>query len=169
MELFNSGVWANSLWWQKVGGHDTASNFLWDFYALADDTSATAAQAFEYDSFQFIGGYNYMFGSQCNLAAAKWDLWDELDGKWVHSSAPCAKFAPNVWHHIQWYIQSNSKDHSYTFVTLVVDGTEYSLNQTYSAKNLGWSSNIGVQYQLDVNATGTGFHEWIDQSALTIW
>jgi hypothetical protein len=169
MELFNSGVWANSLWWQKVGGHDTASNFLWDFYALADDTSATAAQAFEYDSFQFIGGYNYMFGSQCNLAAAKWDLWDELDGKWVHSSAPCAKFAPNVWHHIQWYIQSNSKDHSYTFVTLVVDGTEYSLNQTYSAKNLGWSSNIGVQYQLDVNATGTGFHEWIDQSTLTIW
>ena len=69
LEVYNSGVWANALWWKKVGAQDSASNFLWDFYAQVDDASLTAAQALEYDSFQFIGGYNYMFGSQCNLAA----------------------------------------------------------------------------------------------------
>jgi hypothetical protein len=169
MELFNSGVWANSLWWQKVGANNSATHFLWDFYAQVDDTSATTAQALEFDSFQFVDGYNYMMGSQCNLAAGKWDVWDELNGAWLHTSVPCKTFAPNVWHHIQWYVQRAADTPKYTFVTLVVDGTAYTLNQTYSAKYLGWSDNVGVQYQLDVNATGTGYHEWVDQSTLTIW
>ncbi len=169
MEIYNSGVWANSLWWQKVGAHDSATNLLWDFYAEVDEASVTAAQALEFDQFQFVGGYNYMMGSQCNLAAGLWDLWDENDGKWVHSSIACKAFAPNVWHHIQWYVQTNASSKEYTFVTLVVDGTSYTVNQTYSAKNLGWADDVGVQYQLDVNATGNGYHEWVDGSTLTVW
>jgi hypothetical protein len=54
-------------------------------------------------------------------------------------------------------------------VTLVVDGTPYTVNQTYSAKNLSWADDVGVQYQLDVNASGNGYHEWVDESSLTIW
>ena len=30
-EFYNSGVWANALWWQKLGANDNAHNFLWDF------------------------------------------------------------------------------------------------------------------------------------------
>jgi len=26
-----------------------------------------------------------------------------------------------------------------------------------------------VQWQMDVNASGTGYHEWVDQAKLTIW
>jgi hypothetical protein len=152
-----------------VGAHSSATNFLWDFYAQVDDASSTAAQALEFDAFQFVNGFNYMFGSQCNLAAKKWDVWDELNGHWMHTTIPCQTFEPNVWHHIQWHIQRNTDTQSYTFVTLVVDGTSYPVGLTYSAKNLGWGDNVGVQYQLDVNATGTGYHEWIDQSTLTIW
>jgi hypothetical protein len=74
-----------------------------------------------------------------------------------------------VWHHIQWYVQTNASSKEYTFVTLVVDGTSYTVNQTYSAKNLGWADDVGVQYQLDVNATGNGYHEWVDGSTLTVW
>jgi hypothetical protein len=168
-EFYNSGAWANALWWKKVGGHDTASNFLWDFYAQVDEASVGAAQALEFDSYQFVGGYNYMFGSQCDLGAGKWDVWDEMDGQWIHTNIACKTFAPNVWHHIQWYVQTNTSAHTYTFVTLVVDGTAYTVNQTYSAKNLSWADDVGVQYQLDVNATGNGYHEWVDESTLTIW
>ena len=57
----------------------------------------------------------------------------------------------------------------YTFVVLVVDGVTYQINRTYSAKNLGWSDNLGIQYQLDVNRTGQGYEEWIDRSTLTVW
>ena len=59
--------------------------------------------------------------------------------------------------------------HTYRYVTLVVDGTPYTIDQTYSAIHNGWADNLGVQYQLDVNSTGTGYHEWIDQSTFTVW
>ena len=51
----------------------------------------------------------------------------------------------------------------------MLDGKVHNLNQTYSAKNIGWNSNIGVQYQLDVNASGQGYSEWVDLSKLTVW
>ena len=43
------------------------------------------------------------------------------------------------------------------------------LNITRNARNLGWSDNLGVQWQLDVNASGQGYHEWIDNVTLTVW
>jgi hypothetical protein len=50
-----------------------------------------------------------------------------------------------------------------------VDGVAYYPNQTQSAKYVGWGDNIGAQWQLDVNASGTGFHEWVDKATLTVW
>jgi hypothetical protein len=53
--------------------------------------------------------------------------------------------------------------------TLVVDGAVYTLNQTQPAKYLAWGDNAGVQWQMDVNASGTGYHGWVDRAKLTIW
>jgi hypothetical protein len=50
-----------------------------------------------------------------------------------------------------------------------VDGVSYAVNQTQPAKYLAWGDNLGVQWQLDVNASGTGYHEWVDNAKLTIW
>jgi hypothetical protein len=169
-QLYNSGIWDNALWYMKLGsGHDAATNLLWDFWVQVDSNAAKGAQALEYDSFQFVNGYNYMIGSQCNVAAGLWDVWDELHGKWIHTTIPCHGFPANTWHHIQWYVTTNHSNNTYTYHTLVVDGMAHNLNLTYSAKNIGWYANIGVQYQLDVNATGQGYNEWFDLSKLTIW
>ena len=168
-EFFNSGVWDNALWIQKLGANDGVHNFLWDFYFYVDSNSQTAAQALEFDAFQFVGGYNYMIGSQCDYGHGMWDTWDEASGHWVQTSISCPKFAPNTWHHIQWYETTNTSTHKYTYVTLVVDGTSHPVNWTGNAKNLNWGDNLGVQWQLDVNATGEGYHEWIDNAKLTIW
>jgi len=168
-ELHNSGVWSNALWWNKLGPEDTATNFLWEFYFQVDGASATAAQALEFDVFQFLDGYNYMMGTQCDYASGLWEVWDEANDRWVKTKVACPKFSPGVWHHVQWYTKRIPGTVQYTFVTLVVDGTAYSIDQTYSAKNVGWAKNVGVQYQLDVNATGQAYHEWIDQVTLTVW
>jgi hypothetical protein len=168
-EFFNSGVWANALFYQKLGADDSVHNLLWDFYFYVDSNSQTAAQALEFDAFQFVDGYNYMIGSQCDYGAGLWDTWDEASGHWVPTSIECPKFSPNTWHHIQWYETTNTTNHQYTYVTLVVDGVGKSLNVTGNAKNLNWSDNLGVQWQLDVNATGEGYHEWIDTASLTVW
>ena len=169
MEFYNSGRWDNALWWQKVGANNNVHNFLWDFYMYVDSASQNGAQALEYDMFQFVGGYNYMIGSQCDYGQGKWDTWDEASGHWMPTSIACSKFSPNTWHHIQWYVTTNTSSHKYTYVTLVVDGHSYPVNVTRNAKNLGWSSNVGVQWQLDMNASGQAFHEWVDEATLTIW
>jgi hypothetical protein len=168
-QFYNSGVWANALWWQKVGANNSKRNFLWDFWIYLDDASRTSGQSLEFDAFQFVGGYNYMMGTQCDYGASKWDTWDEASGHWIHSNISCPKFSSNTWHHIQWYMTTNTSNHTYTYRTLVVDGHSYTVNITHSAKNLHWGDNVGVQWQLDVNATGRGFHEWIDNASLAIW
>ena len=168
-EFFNSGVWANALWIQKLGANDGVHNFLWDFYFYVDNSSQSGGQALEFDAFQFVHGFNYMIGSQCDYGRGFWDTWDEASGHWMATSVSCPKFSPNSWHHVQWYVTTNTNSHQYTYVTLVVDGHVYPLNVTRNARNLGWSDNLGVQWQLDVNASGQGYHEWIDNVTLSVW
>jgi Big-like domain-containing protein len=168
-EFFNSGVWANALWWRHLGAHDNVRNFLWDFYFYVDGNSPSATQALEFDAFQFVSGYNYMIGTECDYGSGLWDTWDEGAGHWYHTSVGCPKFSPNTWHHVQMYLTTNISSHQYTYVTLVVDGNVHPINITRNAKYLGWSDNLGVQWQLDVNASGQGYHEWVDQATLTVW
>jgi hypothetical protein len=168
-EIYTSGVWNDALFFEKLGAHDNVSNLLWDFYVQVDNNAQQGAQSLEYDSFQFVGGYNYMIGSQCNIAAGWWDVWDELNGHWIHTSIPCHGLTPNTWHHIQWYVTTNHTAHTYHYQTLVVDGVPHIINASYSAKDLNWGDNIGVQFQQDVNASGVGYHEWFDNVKLTIW
>jgi hypothetical protein len=59
MKLNAGGVWANALWWNKLGPNPDATNYLWDFDFQLDDVSLTAAQALEFDVFQFLGGYKF--------------------------------------------------------------------------------------------------------------
>ncbi len=168
-QFYNSGVWANALWWQKVGAHNTAHNLLWDFWIWVDSNSLSSGQALEFDAFQFVGGYNYMIGSQCNYGSGTWDTWNETSGHWEHTNITCSKFSAGAWHHIQWYLTTDTNAHTYTYHTLVVDGQSHGLNITHTAKNLHWGDNLGVQWQLDVNARGQGYHEWIDNASLAIW
>lgn len=168
-EFFNSGVWDNALWWLKLGANDGVRNFLWDFYIYLDDNSQHGAQAQEYDMFQFVGGYTYMMGSQCDHGNGKWDTWDSAGGHWHATSISCPTLAPDTWHHIQWYITTDTSSHTYTYVTLVVDGHSTSVNTTRHAAHNGWSDNMGVQFQLDVNGSGEGYHQWIDAVTLAVW
>jgi hypothetical protein len=51
----------------------------------------------------------------------------------------------------------------------VIDDKPLYVNQTQPARYLGWASNLGAQWQIDVNASGAGVHEWVDKAKLTIW
>jgi len=159
-EFYNSGVWANALWWNKFGAQNWTHNFLSDFWIYLDGNSWNAAQALEYDVFQFVGGFNYMVGSQCDVGVGVWDTWDESSGNWYHTSVPCPKFSPNAWHHIQSYVTTDTNAHTYTYRVLVVDGQSYQLNVTRKARYLGWGDNLGA---LSLFAT-RGFALWAGTS-----
>ena len=169
MELYQDGAWSNALFYRHMGPDDSATNFVFDFWLQLDPASTGAAQALEFDTFQFVGGFNYMIGSQCDYGYGVWDTWNEATGQWLHTSIPCPRLAAGAWHHIQWYVTTNHTNHTYTYRTLAVDGVTYAVNQTQPAKYLGWPDNAGVQWQLDVNASGGGYHEWVDKANLSMW
>jgi hypothetical protein len=170
-ELYIDGAWEDALWFKKFGsGYENATHMLWDFYFQIDSAAQQGAQALEFDQFQFLAGYNYMVGSQCNVAGgALWDVWDELEGRWIHTTIPCQLPTPNVWHHVTWYITTDHTAHTYTYKYLIVDGVYHTVNLTHNAKNIGWDHNIGCQWQLDETAAGHPYHEWFDNAKLTVW
>ncbi len=168
-EFYNGGqAWANVLWYNKLGAQDSATHFLWDFYIYFDSATAANVWSAEFDLWQSVGGYEHMIGSQCAFGDGVWDTWDQLNGRWIHTSVPCSRFSPNSWHHVQWYLERISAT-QYRYDVLVVDGVSFSVNQTYTASVSNWNDNLGVQWQLDLSANGTAAYEWIDRVNLTVW
>jgi hypothetical protein len=170
MQLFNGGnAWANTLWYKSLGQNNWASHFLWDFYVYFDSTTIANLHTAEFDFYQSIAGIELMVGSQCNFGEGVWDIWNQASNQWIGTSIPCKRFSANSWHHIQWYVERASWN-QYRYVTLVVDGTPYSLNnRTYYGNYQGWTDLIGVQWQLDLGPEGVDAHEWVDKATLTIW
>jgi hypothetical protein len=113
-----------------------------------------------------VNGFNYMMGKQCDVAAGLWDTWDAASGHWIHSSIKCSRFSTNQWHHIQMYTTTDTGGRKYTYHVLVVDGQSSGMNITGNAAWTGWGDNVGAQWQLDVNDSGVGYHEWVDNAKL---
>ncbi len=167
-QFYNGGsAWSNVLWYKSLGAHSSTSHFLWDFYVYFSSGISDLHTA-EFDLFQSINGMELMIGSQCNFGNGVWDTWNQATGHWVPTLIPCSRFAAKTWHHIQWYMQRVSST-QYKYVTLVVDGKAYSVNQTFSGSWSGWSDTLGVQWQLDLGPNGYATHEWIDKVTLSAW
>lgn len=167
-QFFNGGgPWANVLWYKEWAGYSWASNFLWDFWVRFDDGIWNLHTA-EFDSYSANSGVELMAGSQCNFGEGVWDIWDQDAGRWISTGISCRRFSPGSWHHIQWYVTRPSYNR-YKYVTLVVDGTAYSINQTFYGSANGWADKVGVQFQLDLGPDGIDAHEWVDKVQLSIW
>jgi hypothetical protein len=159
---------SNVLFWDKLGAHNSASQFTWDFWVYVDDASVSA-QALEYDLFQYVSGREYMFGTQCDYATGYWDVWNAAARSWVPSRVTCKPFTPKVWHRIVWKFHRTS-DTKMHYDSLTLDGVMHSVNQVEPSGLLPttWTNDLGVQWQLDTPAAPLTFSEWIDDVRLTI-
>lgn len=168
MEMYADGPqWTNVLFMDKMLGTSSNSHFLWDFSVYHDPAVENHFWASEFDFWQVLGGKEFMIGSQCDFGDGYWSTWDSLGDRWVLNGIPCPHWTPG-WHHIQWYLERISPT-QYRYDTLVVDGTAYGLNQTWTVNNTTWPDMVGVQYQLDQDPSGTPLHEWVDNVTLTMW
>jgi len=160
--------YSDVLFWEKLGAQSWATQFIWDFWVQVDNASV-GAQALEYDLFQFVGTTEYMFGTQCVYASGQWNVWNGAAKKWVPVPVACTAFSPNVWHHIVLQVHRTS-DTQMHYDSLTLDGTQYVLNlaEPSGPLPLGWSENMGVQWQLDTASSPLSFNEWIDNVKLTI-
>jgi hypothetical protein len=174
-ELFMSGQgYSNVLYYNKLGAYDTASHFTWDFWVQVDSTSYHA-QTFEFDTFQFLNGRRYMFGTQCNYSNGQWQIWNEGSHYWLNSGIACQKFTPGKWYHITWkFHRGTGTNTNMYYDSLMIQqqgqwGMTRYLNIAEPSGPLptGWGDNLGVQFQLDLGPSGGELHEWIDQVTLT--
>lgn len=169
LEMYVDGLpWTNVLFIDTMLGTSSNSHFLYDFWVYQDPTTAAHIWSSEFDLWQVLGGKEFMIGSQCDFGDGYWSTWDSEGNRWILNGIACPRWAPNTWHHIQWYVERISPL-SYRYDTLVVDGHPYGLNQIWTINYTSWPDMIGIQYQLDQDPTGTPAHEWVDNVKLTMW
>jgi hypothetical protein len=168
-ELETSPAWATCIWGHSFETDETARSFIWDFYVYV---TATDYAASELDFYQILGGQRFMMGTQCERAANTWDTWNESTQHWVkNASIACNEvLTPSAWHHVVMYLTTDSTTNEYTYETIRIDGVDYPLNQTQPTKASTWPDGlVGVQVQLDANASGDGVNEYIEAMNVYSW
>jgi hypothetical protein len=182
--------WADGLWWYKVGPNTTATNLQTDFWLNVSPEAVLYARALEFDTFQFIVPTRYMFGTQCAYAGSyrnggAWDVWDESSGHWSHTGLACPAFVPGDWYHVTWnfhrtadqyeHYDSVAVQHYDSAGAVQLDSSTTAVNVALPSGPLpnNWTSNMGLQFQLDINgAPGAGTASYsisVDQATLTVW
>ena len=168
MEMYAGGPsWSNVLFKDILNGTTPNRHFLWDFWVYHDPAVEAHFWSSELDFYVVLSGQEFMAGSQCDFGDGYWETWDSNGERWLLNGVPCPHWAPG-WHHVQEYDEVLNAT-QYRYDTLVLDGTSYGINQTWNTNSTGWQDQVGLQFQLDEDPSGTPLHEWVDNVTLTEW
>jgi hypothetical protein len=158
LELSVSGPeWTDFLAYNKVGA-TTATYFQSDFSLyIPSGIPSENYDALEYDIFQYLSPYEFMWGSQC-VMGAKWQIWDGLHSQWIDTALACSLPA-GKWHHVQWWVHRVDGDTSCEgypcmhFDMLGVDEvyTLIAITEPAGPIPAGWSNNSGLNFQIDIS------------------
>jgi hypothetical protein len=187
----------DSLFYRKYSippGGEAHTNFLWDFwFYIPTNTQIGSIQALEFDMFQALrfhdGVHEFMFGSQCNYATNRWQIWlpRGLTLDWVNAGTSPCKTSTGTWHHLTYFLQrvtptgyqeipktfsaSTDRNTSLRFVTLTMDGHSIYLGGVAwsTIPHPVWSPVVGVQHQLDSAVSGAILEEYSSGESLTSW
>ena len=162
--------YSNELYTMNLGGSDSATQFVYDFYVMVDNSAAP--QALEFDVNQTINDTRWTWGTECNFNGnypdvGEWDVWNGApDTGWEKTNVPCPQFPANQWQHIVWTFERVGQQVHY--ISLQVNDTTYPLDLYYPAQQ-DWSmGQINVAFQMDGNSTQTSFNAWLDKVNLTV-
>jgi hypothetical protein len=168
LEMYADGPqWTNVLFKDMIVGTTPNTHFLWDFWVYHDPAAEAHFWSSELDFYVVLSGKEFMIGSQCDFGDGYWATWDSQGDRWVLNGIPCPHWSPG-WHHVQWYMERINST-QYRYDTLVFDGQAYGFNQVWNYNDTTWQDQVGIQFQLDQDPTGTPLHEWIDNVTLTMW
>jgi hypothetical protein len=162
--------YSNELYTMNLGGSDTATQFVYDFYVMVDNPDVV--QALEFDVNQTINNTRWVWGTECNFNGnypnvGEWDVWNGApDTGWEKTSVQCPKFPANQWQHIVWTEERVGQQVHY--ISLQVNGTTYPLDLYYPAQQ-NWSmGQINVAFQMDGGSNQTPYNAWLDKVNLTV-
>jgi hypothetical protein len=167
--------YTNALWTQIAERNDARMHFSLSAW-VQPSQNANLAGSFEFDLFQFASstGIEYMWGSQCNQVNHSWQVFDQLNGRWINIPVPCQLNA-NQWNYVRWTVHrgptgdvSCSGMPCMYYDSLAINGVVYAVRVKYPAGHLpkGWSSANGFQVQIDIGSTNQDVtvDEYIDEA-----
>ncbi len=157
-------AWANALWWKQLGANAGVSHFAYDLYFYINYPGN--AQALEFDVNQSVNGKKYIFGTQCNVAAGQWDVWNTAGAYWVHTGIGCTAPPAYKWNHLT--LEFQRVNGQTVFVAVTLNGVKKYINRTYNAKAVN-ASELNVAFQMDLKGAGAGYTTWLDKVRLIVW
>ena len=170
--LGGSIPYSDVLWYKMVLNegqawiNHAAHHFVYDLYFYTDN--AAAAEGVEWDVNQFVDGRSYIFGSQCSYRSQDtWDVWDNVNSKWVSTGFSCGALQANTWNHVvlEFERTTDSKLH---YISLTLNGNKHYLDWYYPSTGTGWSG-VTVNYQMDGDFKQTNYSTWVDKMTLNYW
>jgi hypothetical protein len=139
----------------------TLHNFTYDVYFWVSNPGAS--QALEFDINQFFSGMGFIWGHECRIAGGnEWDVWDNLNSRWVHTGVSCYPNA-NSWNHLTIQVQRTSNN-ELLYQSITLNGVTHTLNQYYNHGSApgGWWG-ITINYQMDGNNAQTPYTAYLDE------
>jgi len=173
--LTPSTSYQTALWWNEVGGHDTATHLVYDLYFYM--TNPTAAQALEFDVNQtrVADATKYIFGTECDIRGTHtWRYYDNVGKKWVSTGVTCSTPIGYQLNHLTIEFQrvaaTSTTPAKLKWVAVTLNGLKIYLNGTsVSRPGTGSYSHLNAAFQMDANRAATAYSVWLDKVKLTYW
>ena len=152
----------NALWTYIAGVDDAATFFNNDFQLYIP--SSSLGQNFEIDMFNFstTDNVNYMMRTQWNVGAGVWQVFDAVHG-WINTAVTTPPTSGG-WTHIQQQAHRVPGDLTHVYYDyIIINGVTHWYSgtvgtpqvQAAATLTIGWSSAVGIQFQIDVGPSGS--------------
>ena len=131
-------------------------------------TNAAITQSLEFDVNMYMNSAGMEWGTQCNhLGDGDWDLWDNVNARWVSTGAACQ--LNNGWNHVTIQAQ-RQPNNDLLYQSITWNGVTITLNKTYAPFWVpgGWWG-ITVNYQMDGDHRENANTTYVDNFNLTYW
>lgn len=141
-------------------------NFTYDTYFYVTNLSITQSLEFDINSYPG-GGVGMQFGTQCDhLGSGDWDIWNNVEAKWVPTGAPC-NMVNNGWNHVTIQVQRQSNN-DLLYQTITMNGVTYNINQTMAPFQVPSSwYGMTVNFQMDGNYNQAANTVYLDNFNVT--
>lgn len=164
--LGGSTPYSQALWWKHLTATPKARHFVYDLYFYITDPSAP--QALEFDVNQSANGKHFIFGTQCDIRKTKqWDVWDDINKKFVPTGISCAAPSAYKWHHLILEFERTT-DNRTKFVAVTLDGSKHYINMSYATRATS-ASSLSTAFQMDGNYMQADYSTWLDKVTLKYW
>jgi hypothetical protein len=141
------------------------SYLRYDFDMYIPAQFANAPQAIEFECQQTTNGNTYNFAWQADYASNTWRVFNYSTKQWEGTGIPLQRFAPNTWHHISAVFHAAGTQAIHD--SLTVDGQTTNTNISHEATNTGTRLEFTTGFQVDLNASSTPYHVYVDNLQLS--